>query len=182
MLKFLNRTSAMIVISLLILLISPTISKSNTSAEPPISKPAVAVKLKPENIMVVSIVAQKDNRAEKLANFFAAKNSPFTPYAADFVSIADEYNLDYTLLPAITGVESNYGLQVPAFSYNPYGWNNGLYRFSSWNDATNQVAQGIRTRYINTGLVSPYSIGPRYAQCPNWASRVARNQAEITTY
>ena len=168
----------MILVSLLILLISPTITKNDYKAQTA-QPPVLIASPKPKNLVVVSMVAGVDNRADRLARYLASKDSPLVPYAQDFVEISDKYNLDYTFLPAITGVESSFGQRVPAYSYNPYGWNNGAAHFQNWVDATNQVASGIRTRYMPEGEVTSFAIGSRYAQDPFWAERVYRYQLEI---
>lgn len=171
----------MILVSLVILLISPTITKKTDNAQVT-NQAAKFSQPKVSRVMVVEMVAKADDRAERLARFFASKNSPFTAYAADFVEIADKYGFDYTLLPAITGVESSFGLSVPKGTFNPYGWNNGVTRFSSWKDANEQVAAGIRTRYAPFGAVNPFAIGHRYASDPFWANKVYRNQLEISRF
>ena len=179
MLKTLARISVMVA-GLCALVASPTIAKSNNKA----AATAVAQEtITPTvNTIVVSVVAKTDDRAEKLANYFASKNSPFVPYAKDFVAIADKYDIDWTLLPSITGVESSFGIAVPAFSYNPYGWNNGKTYFPSWVAATETVASGLRTRYAPTGVITPWRIGPMYAESTTWAVRVARFQSELLAY
>ncbi|HEY4694398.1 MAG TPA: hypothetical protein VIH52_00290 [Candidatus Nanoarchaeia archaeon] len=163
------------------LVISPTISNLVPQTETPnVSAPTTALENK--NLMVDTVVAKKDDRAEKLASYFATKNSPFVPYAEDFVAISDKYDLDWTLLPSIAGLESSFGLQVPFLSFNPYGWNNGKYRFQSWVQATEVVAAGIRSRYAPSGEVTPFRIGRMYAESPTWAVRVSRYQAEILRF
>lgn len=181
MLKFYSRTAAMILVSLGILLISPTITKTTYQAET-VSTPIKSAAPKLRNVMVATTVAQTDDRGKRLARFFASKNSPFVSDAEKFVQIADKYSLDYTLLPAITGVESSFGIHVPSGSFNPYGWNNGTMRFRDWVTSTEAVANGIRSRYARFGEVYAYAIGPRYAGDKTWASKVTRYQREIARY
>src|SRR3989344_1852416 len=92
-----------------------------------------------------------DHRVENLRNYLQKYNSPLTEYAADFVSYADVYGLDYRLVPAITGVESTYGKRIPYKSYNAYGWANGEYKFNSWEDSIGHVSMSLRTKYIDKG-------------------------------
>src|ERR1035437_123786 len=47
-----------------------------------------------------------DSRVKILTSFLKQYNSPLTPYASDFVQMADRYNLDWKLVAAISGVES----------------------------------------------------------------------------
>lgn len=50
-----------------------------------------------------------DQRTAQLADFFRRKGSPLVPYAQDFVNVADQYGLDYRILPAISGIETQFG-------------------------------------------------------------------------
>ncbi len=178
--KTLYRASAMVVIALSMILASPTIENSakHLSAFEKASE-ATVEKNNTGSQIVVTIKAQSDNRAERLARFFASQNSPLTPHAADFVRIADEQGFDWKFLPAIAGLESTYGQAVPANSYNPYGWNNGKMHFTGWVHATEMVAVGIRQRYVPAGVVTPAKVGPRYAATPTWAARVTKNMQKI---
>jgi hypothetical protein len=54
-----------------------------------------------------------DFRVENLRNFFDKYNSPLAKYSEEFVTYADKNNLDYRLIPAITGVESTFGKNIP---------------------------------------------------------------------
>ena len=132
--------------------------------------------------MVATVVATKDNRAERLEQYFAANASPFVGKGENFVSVADKYDIDWTLLPAIAKLESQLGKQIPAFSYNPYGWNNGPFRFGICETALEIVANGLRTRYAPTGVITPARIGRMYAASPTWAVRVTKYQLEINSF
>ena len=181
MINLLLRTSAIVAIASSILASSPTISNQAHVAEPAYSLQVESTQIQ-KNAIVASVIAKEDDRAQKLECYFESKGSPFLGQAVDFITIADKYGLDWTLLPAIANLESQLGKQVPPFSYNPYGWNNGRMRFHSWIEATDIVAQGIRSRYAQTGEVTPYRIGSMYAESPTWAARVTRYQAEINTF
>lgn len=181
MINLLFRTSAIVAIAVSILASSPTISNSHQSADLAKALPIESSQVQ-KNAIVVSIVAKKDDRAAKLERYFQAKGSPFVGQSEGFIAIADKYDIDWTLLPAIAYLESQLGKQVPAFSYNPYGWNNGRMKFKSWIEATETVAQGIRTRYAPTGDVTAYRIGKMYAESPTWAVRVTKYQAEINRF
>lgn len=181
MLKFYLRTSVMVVIALVILAISPTITKKTDQAET-VQVPSITAQTQQKNVMVASVVAKKDDRAERLEKYFRINNSPFASYSVNFIEVADKYDLDWTLLPAIANLESQLGKQIPAYSYNSYGWNNGNYRFQSWSDANDQVALGLRTRYVPVGEVTAYRIGRMYAANPNWAARVTKYQNIILNF
>ncbi len=182
MLKFISRTFALIAISLFVLAVSPTISNKTGQKQAVVTPQTLASKNPNSDAIVLAVVAAKDNRVEKLAAYFQAKGSPFAPFAENFVKVADKYDLDWTLLPAIANLESQLGKQIPGNSYNPYGWNNGKFYFKSWEDANEVVANGLRTRYAPTGEVTPFRIGKMYAASPTWAVRVAKNQLEISNW
>ncbi len=182
MLRSISRTFALVSIVLLAIVLSPTISNSADKTDAVEAIAASGSKKPSPDAIVTRVVAAKDNRAEKLTSYFAAKNSPFLPYAENFIEVSDRYDFDWTLLPAIANLESQLGKQVPAGSFNPYGWNNGKYHFASWADANEVVASGLRTRYAPVGEITSYRIGKMYAASPTWSVRVAKYQAEIRSY
>jgi hypothetical protein len=104
-----------------------------------------------------------DYRTENLRNFLAKFNSPLADYAADFVNYADVNGLDYRLVPAISGVESTFGKFIPYGSYNAYGWANGEYAFTSWEDSIAHVSETLKTAYIDKGAPTIAKIAKRYA-------------------
>lgn len=114
-----------------------------------------------------------DYRVQNLTRFFQKYNSPLTPYASDFVAYADMYDIDYRLVPAISGVESTFGKQIPYNSYNAYGWANGNYSFKSWPDSIETVSKTLRTNYMDRGAVSIGRIARIYAPpSTTWAGKV----------
>ena len=116
---------------------------------------------------------QFDYRVTKLETFLSKYNSPLVTYSRDFVEHADTYGLDYRLVPAITGVESTFGKRIPHNSYNAYGWANGEYRFTSWEDSIEHVSMTLRTKYIEKGAVSIPQIARRYAPpSSTWGGKV----------
>lgn len=123
---------------------------------------------------------QPDSRVGKLTIFLKKYSSPLASYAGEFVSAADTYDLDWRLVPAITGVESTFGRQIPARSFNAYGWNNGAFKFKSWENSIWQVSAALRENYLNKGTDNIWKIGRRYAPpSPTWAGRVIRFMAQI---
>ena len=170
MLNLFPRISVLSIIGMCLLFANPTTSNNSKiysvseSDSPKQSPSSVAFEAK--------ITAKKDDRAKLLKKFLSEKNSPMARDAEKLVKIADKYNLDWKLLPAIAGVESHYGQAVPSGSYNPYGWNNGSAYFENWSNATEIVASGIRSRYAPSGVVTPGRIGPSYAASPTWATHV----------
>lgn len=89
-----------------------------------------------------------DPRVEKLEEFFASYDSPLGAHAVVFVETADRNGLDWRLLPAITGVESTFGKNVPSYApFNPFGWRcnhiQPCWRFSSYEEAVRTVGEKI---------------------------------------
>ena len=108
-------------------------------------------------------VVSPDQRIEILRTFLSRYDSPLTSYAAEFVEAADFYGIDWKLVPAITGVESTFGKFTPEGSYNAYGWNNGNYRFFSWEDSIWQVTKTLKTKYFDRGVATIAQIARVYA-------------------
>lgn len=147
------------------------------------AKPVVAQA--PINTAVASaslVIESKefDERVTRLYTFLKNQNSPLTPFAQEFIEAADEYNLDWRLVPAITGVESSFGKRIPSSSYNAYGWNNGVYKFNSWEQSIWHVAKTLRERYLNRGATTVSAIGKIYAPPSlTWANKVNYFMAKI---
>lgn len=136
-----------------------------------------------DSAMLKSNFIPEDNRVEALSAFLEKYNSPLAGYAREFVDAADAYDIDWRLVPAITGVESTFGKQVPKGSFNAYGWNNGAWKFNSWTDSIWYVTGQLRTRYIDNGAISLGQIGPIYAPPSRtwaWKVRYFMNQIEVT--
>jgi len=106
-----------------------------------------------------------DGRIANLKNFFRKYNSPLYDYAELIISVSDKHRFDYRLLPAIAMQESNLCRYIPENSYNCWGW--GIYgdqviRFSSYEEAIEKVAAGIKKEYIDKGLVTASMIMKKY--------------------
>lgn len=103
-----------------------------------------------------------------IQSFLNKINSPMKNNFMDYYNAAKENDIDPYLLPAISGVESSFGVQLIPGSYNPFGWNGGRYYFPSFKDAIYTVARSLRTRYAPEGEITPERIGRMYAQ--SWAT------------
>ena len=114
-----------------------------------------------------------DFRVLKLKVYLSGHNSPLAAYSDVFVKYADEYDLDWRLVAAISGVESTFGKRIPYKSYNAYGWANGKYAFESWEDSIEVVSKTLREKYIDDGLTTIGQIARRYAPpSSTWARNV----------
>lgn len=123
-----------------------------------------------------------DYRVVNLRNFLEKYNSPLAKYAEDFVKYADMYDIDYRLVPAISGVESTFGKQIPRNSYNAYGWANGDYKFRSWTDSIATVSSVLKRNYIDKGAVSVSQISKIYAPpSTTWGKNVSYFMYKIDT-
>ena len=72
---------------------------------------------------------QGDPRLAALKNFFRKAGCPAEKYAHVFLQAADDYQLDWRLLPSISFVESTGG--KAARNNNLFGWDSGNARFAS---------------------------------------------------
>jgi hypothetical protein len=122
-------------------------------------------------------VTEADGRSEKIRQFLAANNSPLEPYADDIVQAADQYGLDYRLIPSIAMQESNLCKKIPEGSNNCWGF--GIYgktvtRFADYKEGIYTVTKALATKYKGQGLVTPDQIMTMYTPSSNgsWAFSV----------
>lgn len=111
-----------------------------------------------------------DGRVANLKNFFRKYNSPLYDYAEEIVRVSDKYSFDYRLLPAIAMQESTLCQSIPVDSHNCWGW--GIYgstvtSFSSYEEALETVAKGIRDNYLNEGRLTASQIMKKYTPSSN---------------
>lgn len=127
--------------------------------------------------------AAADPRVKMLTALLRSRGSPLAPQAETFVAAADAYGLDWRLLPAIAGMESNFGKEMLAKSYNPFGWGGGYIYFESFEAGIESVAREVYQRFEveENGSPAPAVIGPSY--CPpnyqNWIAGVNFFMAEL---
>ncbi len=113
-----------------------------------------------------------DTRTKAIQNIFKRYNSPLFDQAAFYVKYADEFGVDWRLLPSIAGLESTFGKFLMPGSYNAYGWGGGRIYFESWEDGIRTVNKALRENYIDRGATDVWSIGPIYAESKTWSVRV----------
>lgn len=125
----------------------------------------------------------RDSRVTALKKYLENKNSPMSDYSQDFIYWADEYDLDWRLLPAIAGVESSFGKRIPVGSYNAYGWANGKYLFSSWENGIETVAKTLSQKYVSKGKNTVSEIAKWYCPPnPLWAVKVRFFMNQIDSF
>ncbi|MBI2196690.1 glucosaminidase domain-containing protein [Candidatus Daviesbacteria bacterium] len=138
-----------------------------------------------ENSQFNLVEAKKlDRRAEILSSYLAKFDSPLQYHAQDFIDAAETYQLDWKMLPAIAGVESTFGKQIPG-GYNGWGW--GVYGtqaiyFTSWRDAIFTISKGLREGYLDKGLNDPYSMNRVYAASPHWGGKVSYFMQDLENF
>ena len=121
-------------------------------------------------------------KVTKLRKTFEYYNSPLASQSEYFVRRAQELNIDYRLVPAISIVESGGG-KTTCNSYNAWGWGGRkCYAFNSWKDAIDTVSSGIKEWYWDLGMTTPEKMANKYnPDTPQeWSSKVrgVMNQIE----
>ncbi len=118
-----------------------------------------------------SIDYKEVDRVEVLTTFLERYNSPLIDEVEAFIRVADENDLDYRLLPAISCIESTCGRFLIPGTYNAWGWGiygNNVIGFSSWEEGIETVGEGIAENYVKRGLDTPEKMAPVYTP-PNSA-------------
>lgn len=132
-----------------------------------------------QSIVSAQATQSSDLRVVALEDVFKHHNSILAQYAPEYVKYADEYGIDWKLLPSIAAHESYYATYYVAGTYNVYGWGGGYTYFNSWDDGIKTVSQNLRTNYYNKGANSVWTIGPMYAGDTGWSYKVNNYMQEI---
>jgi hypothetical protein len=110
-------------------------------------------------------VGGSDARPEIVKKYLNSYNSPLVSHSNKLVEVADKYDLDYRLLPAIAQQESNLCKVIPPNSYNCWGWgihSAGSLGFESFDEGIETVAKGLKTQYLDKGYNSVIEIMSKY--------------------
>lgn len=140
-----------------------------------------------ENPGVKSIIETQDARAIIVTNFLKRYKSPLQPYeyyGQLFVNLADKYEFDFRLLPAIAMQESNLCKNIPPNSYNCLGFGiheRGTLTFKSFDANFERAARELKMYYIDEGLTTPQQIMKKYTPGSNgsWADSVNQWMTEM---
>lgn len=132
-------------------------------------------------------ISYSDGRVKAVEDFFKDYNSVLGTNANLFIHVADKYQLDWRLLPAIAMQESNGGKKLINNSFNPFGF--GIYgskviKFQSWEEGIEAVARTLREDYLNQGLKTPEQIMTKYtppslAKGGTWAKGIRSFMEEL---
>lgn len=121
---------------------------------------------------VVAEELTQDSKELKVKLILEKYNSPMLGLEGVLVETAEKYNLDWTILAAISGTESSFAKRMPINCNNPFGW--GIYGdnricFESLENAILEVGEGIGTKY---NIASLESIARTYnsANTSKWIS------------
>jgi len=135
-----------------------------------------------------TVAKTADSRAIVVANFLERYSSPLTPhdyFGQVFVDLADKYEVDFRLLPAIAMQESNLCKKIPEGSYNCLGF--GIYgdkttEFESFEANFERAIQVLKKIYIdNDRRLTPEDIEKKYTPPSkgSWANSVNQWMAEM---
>ena len=83
----------------------------------------------------------KDPRLGSLQDFFRKADCPAADYAMEFLTVADQYALDWRLLPSLSFIESTGGKQ--GAHNNLFGWDSGKARFDTPRAAIRSVGSRL---------------------------------------
>src|ERR1044071_5459066 len=97
--------------------------------------PASQASLQPPAVQTADY--RNDPRLQALRRFFGKAGCPAKAYSHVFLEAADDYDLDWRLLPSISFVESTGGKL--ARNNNLFGWDSGKAQFSTPTETTHTV-------------------------------------------
>jgi hypothetical protein len=108
-----------------------------------------------------------DPRQITLRNFFHRWECPAERYSTTFIEAADDYKLDWRLLPSLSFVESTGGKDTR--NNNMFGWDSGKAQFTSPSAGIHAVGYQLshsdlyRFKSLD-GLLFTYNPNPDYVQ------------------
>lgn len=133
-----------------------------------------------------SLIA-RDARPKILSSFLENYSCPLIPYqqyADKYIEVADKYNLDFRLIPAISMQESNCCKRIPEGSNNCWGY--GIYgdqvtTFSTVEEGIETVGKTLAKHYTSKGLMEPEEIMRKYTPQSkgSWAAGVMHFMYEM---
>jgi hypothetical protein len=129
-------------------------------------------------------IGASDARTEIVKKYLTKYNSPLVPQANFIVQMADKYQLDFRLLPAIAQQESNLCKIIPPGGYNCWGWGitgSSTLGFDSFEHGIETVSEGLRRLYLDKGYKTVEEIMSKYTPSSNgsWARGVSQFMADM---
>ncbi len=162
-----------------------SLSKFDLAQLPKIQSPQEA---KSPSMLVTTVIESEDARGELIAQFLERHKSPMQPYdfyGKKLVEIADRYQIDFRLLPAIAMQESNLCKnQNPGAPKNCLGFGihkSGTLDFDSYEAGFERAGRELKAYYIDKGLLTVEQIESKYTPSSNgsWANSVNQWMAEM---
>lgn len=141
-----------------------------------------------QSLVVTTVIESEDARAAIVAKFLERHNSPMQPYdeyGHKIVAIADRYQFDFRLLPAIAMQESNLCKNTnPAAPGNCLGFGihkSGTLDFDTYEAGFERAGRELKAYYIDKGLTTVELIESKYTPSSNgsWANSVNQWMAEM---
>jgi hypothetical protein len=126
-------------------------------------------------------ITSADARPLLLANFLKKHGSPLKPYdywGGYLTQLADQYGLDYRLLPSIAMQESNLCKVIPTDSFNCLGLgvhSRGTWGFINFEENFDAAARVMKKEYIDKGYTTPEEIQKKYTPKSNGSWQFAVN-------
>lgn len=130
----------------------------------------------------VTVTLEQENQDPNVAilqDYLTAKGSPLAGEAATFIEVADQYGLDWTLLPAIAGVESGFERAGNTTDNNPFGYmcSGSPCHFDSYKQGIQRVAKTLGegkayARFRESKSVSILAITYNYANPEDWTAKI----------
>jgi len=126
-------------------------------------------------------IQSADARPILLAEFLEKHKSPLKPYdywGGYLTQLADQYQLDYRLLPSIAMQESNLCKVIPKDSFNCLGLgvhSKGTWGFQNFEENFDAAARVLKKEYIDKGYSTPEEIQKKYTPKSNGSWQFAIN-------
>lgn len=136
---------------------------------------------------ISQVIETGDARPFIISSFLERHNSPLTPhdhFGQYIVEMADKYDVDYRLIPAIMMQESNLCKNAPEGAFNCLGFGihkRGTLEFESYEASIERATRELKANYIDIGLTTPEKIMKKYTPSSNgsWAESVNQWIAEM---
>ncbi len=140
-----QKTAQVLAIFPLFAIANPSAIISDTKVETPTFAPvmtlSVSRSLFAQATEVISAPKVVDTRAARINSYFGTWDLPLAHHGAFMVEMADKYNLDWRLIPAIAMRESTGG-KFACYN-NPFGWGSCKIKFSSFEEAIETLARNL---------------------------------------
>jgi hypothetical protein len=135
-------------------------------------------KAAPSSLSTIAAPVPVDPRLAPLCQFFAKTRCPAGKYAAEFLSVADEFDLDWRLLPSISFVETGGGRASK--HNNIFGWDCGRARFDSPSAAIRSVGSHLtRPPYRSRNTDKILAVFNRHREYAQRIKSVMRQIASV---